>query len=337
MTTSVAVVVPCRNEAGTIGQLLDAIVRQTRRPDDVIIVDDGSTVGTAEAVASWRRAHSAVRIRVIRGPCRGVAAAVNAGITASTSDVIVRLDGHSVPAPTYVDFSLQALSDSAAGVAGGVWRVEPGAPTVVARAIANVVSHPLGSGGARYRDASRRDAGISASVDTVPFGAFRRDLWTRLGGYDETLIANEDYDFNYRARRAGVAVVLDPRIESQYFARPTLGALGRQYHRYGFWKAQMLRKDPKALRWRQVPPALVLPWLVASSVVAVAMPPPMGLAAAAAYPAIIAAAAAHIAYRAKVAALWPAACAALAVVHVAWSAGFLRAAVGISAPSSASR
>lgn len=337
MTTTVAVVVPCRNEAATICRLLDAVISQTMPPDDLVIVDDGSTDGTARAVADWGRTHPLASIRIVPGAGRGAGAAMNTGIAACAADVIVRLDGHSVPAPDYIERSLDALSQVGVGVAGGTWVVEPGASTLVARAIAGVVSHPLGSGGAAYRHASTENASSAEPVETVPFGTFRRDLWRRLGGFDETLTANQDFDFNYRARRTGVDVVLDRRIWSVYRARPTLGALARQYHRYGFWKVQMLRKDPRALHWRQIPPALVLPWLVMTSVLASVVQNPVTLAAAAVYPAVVVAGGAHIALRAKAVSLWPAACAALATVHLAWSAGFWRALLGLPAPHSAGR
>lgn len=336
MTTNVAVVIPCRNEAATIRQLLDAVAAQTRTPDDVVIVDDGSTDGTPLVIEDWRRAHPNISIRVVQGPSRGVAAAVNAGIAACSVDVIVRLDGHSIPSPNYIAASLSALSQSGVGVAGGLWQIEPGAATVVARAIAKVVSHRLGSGGALYRDASGGTE-RAVPVDTVPFGAFRRELWQQLGGFDETLSANEDYDFNYRARRASLKIVLDPRIQSAYFARPTLAALGRQYHRYGFWKLQMLRKDARALHWRQVPPALILPWVLATSVLACVWPGPVVLGAAGAYPAIVVVGAAHVAASLTSFTAWPAAAAAIVVSHLTWSAGFLRAALGITPPSSPSR
>ena len=99
----------------------------------------------------------------------------------------------------------------------------------------------------------------------------------------------------------------------------------------------MLRKDLRALRWRQIPPALLLPWLLATGVLAYVFPNPVALAAAAFYPAIILAGAADIALRAKAMTLWPAACAALVTMHLAWSAGFWRALLRLSAPQSSGR
>ena len=77
--------------------------------------------------------------------------------------------------------------------------------------------------------------------------------------FDETLLTNEDYEFNVRIRQSGGRVWMDPSISSIYYARSTLSELAKQYWRYGYWKAQMLRRYPKTLRWRQMlPPVFVL-------------------------------------------------------------------------------
>jgi GT2 family glycosyltransferase len=100
-------------------------------------------------------------------------------------------------------------------------------------------------------------------VDTVPFGAYRKSLVERQGGYDENLLTNEDYEFNVRIRAAGGRIWLDPRIRSVYYARGSFVELARQYWRYGYWKARMLRRYPGTIRWRQaLPPAFVLSLLV---------------------------------------------------------------------------
>ncbi len=96
---TVAVVIPCRNEAATTEALLDAIAGQTRLPDDVVVVDDGSTDETVKRVEGWAAQHPQVVLRVVGSHGRGAAAAMNAGIMACHADVVVRLDGHSVREP----------------------------------------------------------------------------------------------------------------------------------------------------------------------------------------------------------------------------------------------
>ena len=126
---------------------------------------------------------------------------------------------------------------------GGVWDIRPGGEGWVARSIAAAVAHRLGAGDAGYRAGAR-----AGEVDTVPFGAFDRRWLERVGAFNEELLTNEDYEYNYRLRQAGGMIWLDPSIRCVYFARPTLSALARQYWRYGFWKAHMLTRYPRSLR-----------------------------------------------------------------------------------------
>lgn len=313
-----AVVIPCRNEAERLPALVHALQSQSRRPDEVVVVDDQSTDAIRPTVEGLSGRYPALAIRIVDGPGRGPGPALNAGIRTTTADVIVRLDAHSLPQRDYIQRSEHGLASEDVGVIGGVWHIEPGRETAAARAIAAVVSHPIGSGGAAYRN-DRSLEPPQEDVDTVPFGAFRRTLWERLGGYDDSLEVNEDYDFNYRTRCLGLRVVLDRRIQSTYFARPSLGLLWRQYRRYGFWKAEMLRKDPRALAPRQVPPMALVPGLLGSVLLALAYPHVSTASLPVVYPAAMALVATGIAYRRGVA--WMPTLSAIVTVHVAWSLG----------------
>ena len=159
----------------------------------------------------------------------------------------------------------------------------------------------------------------------MPFGCFRRELWHELGGLDETLHANEDYDFNYRARQRGRCVFLDPKIRSTYYARSTFGALARQYFRYGWWKVQMLRKHPESLRWRQAVPAGFVMTLVILALAGLPFPRAWEALAVvlAVYVATVTGTAISLCLReggwGRIAAL----CAAFAIVHVCWGTGVL--------------
>jgi succinoglycan biosynthesis protein ExoA len=248
---TVSVVIPCRDEAEFIEPALDAIRAQDLAPHEVIVVDNGSLDNSIELVERYARCHPSFPLRLLRCSDPGAAAAMNAGIRAATGRIIIRLDGHSRPHPDYIRRSAERLKDPNAGVVGGVWHIVPGAPTRRARAISLAVSSALGSGGAAYRHEGQegpRDA------DTVPFGAFTRDHWRALNGYDPTLLVVEDGDFNYRTRQAGRRVILDPAIRTEYFPRRRFRTLARQYLRYGWWKAVLLRKHPGAVRLRQIVP-----------------------------------------------------------------------------------
>ena len=128
----------------------------------------------------------------------------------------------------------------------------------MARSIAAAAGNPLAVGDAHYRYTDK-----AAYVDTVPYGSYKRDLFDQIGLFDETLLANEDYEFNTRIIQNGGKIWLDPKIRCYYFARPNLRALSRQYYGYGYWKIQMLKRYPETLRWRQaLPPVFILGLLV---------------------------------------------------------------------------
>ena len=250
---TVSVIVPCFNEAGTIRLLLDALFRQSYPLDllEVLIADGRSSDRTREEIRLWAEDHPALRIRVVDNPERSIPAALNRAIEAARGDVVVRLDAHCVPNPDYIERCVSALTEGRGENVGGRWDIQPGGKRWAARSIAAAVSSPIGVGDAKYRYSEE-----GGTVDTVPFGAYRRETLEKLGGYDETLLSNEDYDLNVRIRNGGGKIYFDPAIRSVYFARPTFGALAKQYYRYGYWKVAMLAKAPKSLRWRQLLPPL---------------------------------------------------------------------------------
>jgi succinoglycan biosynthesis protein ExoA len=316
---TIGIVIPCRNEADWITGVLDAVAGQDRQPDAVVVVNDGSSDATGRIVEGWQRANPTNHVRLIDGPARGVAAAVNAGVAALKTDIIIRLDGHCRPANDYVRRAAEHGSQPGVGVAGGAWNIEPGSPSLEAESIAIAVEHPLGSGGALYRHPTVSEP---TSVDTVPYGCFRRSTWEVLGGLDERLLSNEDYDFNFRVRQRGLRVVLDPRIRCTYYARPTIRSLAAQYARYGWWKARMLMHHPRSIRLRQLVPAMLVPALAGLAIAGIFADGQVWLVGLGAYPVAVLIGACHAAatrhnWRSVG---WIAA--SFLTIHLTWSLGF---------------
>jgi succinoglycan biosynthesis protein ExoA len=259
MPPFISVIVPCYNEQATIRKLLEAIFEQTYPRDrmEVIIADGLSTDGTREVIATFKESHPKMQVRVVDNTKKIIPAGLNRAILAARGEFIIRLDAHSMPYPDYVSRCVEALNSGLGDNIGGVWEICPGGESWQAKAIAVAAAHPFGVGDARYRL-----GGQPQEVDTVPFGAFRRSLVERIGLFDETLQTNEDYEFNVRVRQAGGRIWLDPAIQTTYFARQSFSDLARQYWRYGFWKARMLRRYPGTFRWRQIAGAFVLSFLL---------------------------------------------------------------------------
>jgi succinoglycan biosynthesis protein ExoA len=252
----VSVIIPCYNEEATISLLLNALWQQTflREEMEVIIADGMSTDRTRQEIISFQQTHPELSILIVDNVKRIIPAGLNRALDCAHGEFIVRLDGHSVPSPDYIARCVESLEKEKGDNVGGVWEIHPADEGWIARSIAIAASHPLGVGDAFYRFAD-----TPGSVDTVPFGSFRRSLIKQIGPFNEDLLTNEDYEFNVRIRQNGGTVWMDPAIRSIYYARPNLSALAQQYWRYGYWKARMILRYPGTLRWRQgLPPLFVL-------------------------------------------------------------------------------
>jgi glycosyltransferase involved in cell wall biosynthesis len=253
---SISIIVPCYNEQTTIRKLLNAIYEQsTPRSDlEVIIADGMSSDGTRIEIADFQNFHPDLSITIVDNQRRSIPAGLNLAMKQAQGGIIIRLDAHSIPDTSYIGRCVQDLETGLGENVGGVWEIRSGANTWIAESIAAAAAHPIGVGDALYRHSMKAGA-----VDTVPFGAFKRELLATVGFFDESLLTNEDYEFNARIRKAGGKIWLDPAIRSVYFSRSDFSGLARQYFRYGFWKWRMLRRFPETIRWRQgLPPLFVL-------------------------------------------------------------------------------
>jgi len=251
----VSVIIPCYNEEATIGGLLHAIHQQTLPTTDVevVIADGMSTDRTRERIAGFQKAHPELIIKLVDNTKRIIPAALNLALENATGEFIVRMDGHTLPAADYLEKCIQALVAGKGENVGGVLEVKPGRDTWIAKSIALAAVHPLGVGDAHYRRAT-----AATEADTVAFGSFRRSLVEKIGNFDETLLVNEDYEFNTRIRASGGRIWIDPGIRAVYYSRPDLKSLARQYFSYGYWKFKMLQRYPGTIRWRQaLPPVFV--------------------------------------------------------------------------------
>ena len=269
MPPAVSVIVPCYNEEATIGFLLDAILQQSFPLDgiEVVIADGLSTDGTREVIDHFSRAHPNLNIRVVDNVKRIIPSAINTALEHARGDVIIRLDAHSIPHTNYIQRCIEVLEETGAANVGGAWEIKPATDTWAARSIAAAASHPLGAGDARYRF-----GGAVGEVETVPFGAFQRSWVEQVGRFDETLLTNEDYEYNYRLRQSGGMIWYDPSIRSIYFSRANLHSLMQQYLRYGYWKAIMLSRNPASLRWRQALPVLFILGILVLGLLAIWLP-----------------------------------------------------------------
>jgi glycosyltransferase involved in cell wall biosynthesis len=228
MTPFVSVVIPCRNEARFIDRCLRSILSNDYVGGFEVIVADGmSTDGTREKLAQYQN------VRVIDNPDRLTPIALNRAIAASHGEIIVRFDAHAVMPPDYIRRLVNLLISSNADNAGGSIRTVPRSGDFFAEPIAAVLSSRFGVGNSSFRTRSGQQGARSA--DTVFGGCWRRELFSRIGGFNEQLARGQDMEFNLRIQRSGGTILLDPSIVCDYFAPSTLGAFVRHSFSNGVW------------------------------------------------------------------------------------------------------
>jgi glycosyltransferase involved in cell wall biosynthesis len=252
------IVMPVRDEERFVAASLGAVLAQDV-PDgalEVLVVDGRSGDRTREIVERLSRG-ARFPVRLLDNPGRIAAMALNLGIAEAGADVIVRVDGHVEIPPDYVRRLLETLERTGADAAGGA--VRPEGSGSWGRAIAAAMRSPLGHGGAAFRSG----AGGERDVDTVAFPAYRRGALEAAGGFDATMVRNQDDDLHLRLRAAGRRIVIVPDLVVTYRCRDEREALYRQYHGYGLWKVAGWRRRGRPSSWRALgPPALVLVSLV---------------------------------------------------------------------------
>jgi len=250
----VTLIVPLYNESRRIRGCLESILAQDYPLDrvEVLLVDGRSTDGTREIVKETIAAHPDARILLLDNERRIPAAALNLGIRRARGAYLLRLDAHCEAAPDFIRKTLEVLDRTGAACVGGaITSVGEGR---TGRAVALAMSSPFGVGNAHFRHAREE-----RSVDAVAYGAYRRATFDEIGLYDEDLVYSEDNELNDRLTRAGRSVVLSPEIRVRYYTRETLGALWRQYFRYGMGRTRYMRRSPGSIRMRHlVPFALIL-------------------------------------------------------------------------------
>jgi glycosyltransferase involved in cell wall biosynthesis len=252
---SVAIVIPCRNEEKYIGKCIDSILMQNYSPENisVYVCDGKSTDGTIAIVNSYAEKHKNVNLLI--NEMQTTPYALNLGINNSSSDIVIILGAHSELYPDYVSNCLEAFNlGENIGCTGGI--IESVYENETAEVIGKAMSSGFGVGNAHFRTGNK-----DGFVDTVAFGAYKREVFEKIGLFDDELIRNQDDEFNYRVIKAGYKIYLFHKIRCKYFVRASFEKLFKQYEQYGYWKVYVNKKHKAVTTARQIVPLLFVLFL----------------------------------------------------------------------------
>ncbi len=256
VTPQVSVIIPCRNEARFIDQCVESVLASEYPRDrlEVIVADGMSSDGTRQQLE--RYAARDARVRLVDNPARTTPQGLNLAIAAAQGEFILRLDAHAWIAPDYIPRAVRNLGDWGADCVGGAMRTVTPDSGAFAKAIRIGLSQPFGVGDARFRTGSDQPRW----VDTVFGACWRREVFERIGGFDERLERSQDIEFSGRLRRAGGAILMSPEMKIDYYAPARLGRFWRHNWSNGVWAILPFAHVPgMVVRWRHLTPlALVV-------------------------------------------------------------------------------
>ncbi len=327
MRPSVSVVMPVVNEERHLRAAVQRVLDQDYPgPLDVTLAVGPSRDGTADVAQALAREFD--RVRVVPNPSGATPAGLNAAITASAGEIVVRVDGHAMIPNDYVRVAVEVLQRTGADNVGGVMAAEGIGD--FERAVAAAMTSRFGVG-----DASFHVGGEEGPALTVYLGCFRRSALERVGGYDESMERAQDWELNLRIRESGGVVYFTPSLHVTYRPRHSLRALARQYHDYGRWRREVARRHPSTLsvRYLAAPVTVAVVGLGVMVSAVAAIGGRQGLALAGLAPAAVYASGTVIAsittgLRSRDAAATVRLPAVFATMHGAWGVGFLRGGVG---------
>lgn len=225
----VSVVMPVYNEGKYIKKCIDSLLEQDYplAKMEWIFVDGNSNDETVNIITNYASKHPGL-IYVYSNPKKIVSFAMNIGISKSRGKYIIRLDAHADYPSDYISKCIYYLEQKNADNVGGV--AETKANSFVGKAIAKMLSSKFGVGNSQFRT-----NGKSGYVDTVPFGAFKRDVFKKYGGYDERLVRNQDNEMNFRIRKNGGKIYLANDIRFSYYCRDSVKGIALMAKENGKW------------------------------------------------------------------------------------------------------
>ena len=234
----VTIILPCRNEEKFIGPCLDSIIANDYPKNnlEILVIDGMSDDKTRKILKDYSQKYNFIKI--IDNPKKFIPLALNIGVKNAKGEFIVRMDAHSVYNKNYISKCIKYLKEYEVDNVGGIWKIMPSEKTLINKAIALVSSSFFGAGNAYYRTGYSKGLKF---VDTVFGGCYKKDVFKKIGLYNENLVRSEDMEFNLRLKKAGGKILLVPEIVTRYYPKSTLKEFFKHNFLDGIWTIYPLK------------------------------------------------------------------------------------------------
>lgn len=262
MSPFISIIIPCRNEEKFIGKCLESILNQDYPKErmEILVIDGMSDDKTREIIKEYSQKHSFIKL--LDNENRTTPQGMNIGIKESRGDVIVLVNAHAVLDEDFLKWSIHYLNklQEVDAVGGKLSAISE--DKILPKTISFVSDSIFGSGGIRYRQMTKE----GFVKDTLPYCAYRKEIFEKIGLIDENLIRGNDAEFNLRLLKKGGKIYFSPRIKSYLYSRSSLRKFCKQQFQYGYFKVKIAQKLGWKSVFRQVIPGLFVFSLILSGI-----------------------------------------------------------------------
>ncbi len=258
----VSIIIPCRDEEDFIAKCLDSIIQNDYSKErlEVLVIDGMSKDGTRGVIMGYAQQYA--WIRLIENPEQITPVALNLGINNAKGEIIMWMSAHNRYEKDYIRRCVESLEKYEADNVGGIIKTLPRNDTFIGRAIAASLSHRFGVGNSYFRV----QTGQPKLVDTVFGGCYRREVFDRVGLFNENLVRGQDMEFNLRLKKSGGKTLLIPNIVSYYYARSDIKSFWKHNFGNGLWAILPFLYSPiMPVSWRHLVPLFLVTCLLVSS------------------------------------------------------------------------
>lgn len=243
----VSVIMPVLNEERHLAEAVRGVLDQHYPGPLELIMAIGPSRDRTHEIAE-RLCAEDDRLVIVENPAGRTPSALNRAIAASHHDVVVRVDGHGELTPGYITGAVELLERTGAVNVGGV--MDARGVTAFEQAVAYAYTSRLGIGGAKFH----LEESAEGEAETVFLGVFRKQALLAAGGFDESMHRAQDWELNYRLRRAGGLIWFSPRLKVTYRPRSSFRALISQFYATGRWRREVVRRHSDTLSRRYLAP-----------------------------------------------------------------------------------
>lgn len=246
----ISIIIPCRNEEKFIARCLDSIISNDYPKDklEILVVDGMSEDSTRKIVAGHQKQHA--HIKLLKNPKKITPCALNIGVSQAEGEIIMKMDAHATYEKDYISKCLRYLKKYKADNVGGILKILPSENTPVARGISLCLSSRFGAGNSYLKTGAREPI----FTDSVAFGCYKREVFEKIGTYDERMARSQDFELNLRLKKAGGKILLVPNIVAHYYPKANFIDFFKHNFVDGFWVFYPLKFGKVVFSWRHLIP-----------------------------------------------------------------------------------